>query len=55
MIEGVNLADGYSIRSFARMGRRHISSIRPYMHSLRGYLPPGRPRLEFPGLLTLGT
>jgi len=34
MIEGVNLANGYSIRSFARMGRRHISGIRPYIHSL---------------------
>jgi hypothetical protein len=34
MIEGVNLADGYSIRSFATMGRRHIPGIRPYMHSL---------------------
>lgn len=34
MIEGVNLADGYSIRFFATMGRRHIPAIRPYMHGL---------------------
>jgi hypothetical protein len=41
MIEGVNLANGYSIRSFARMGRTHISGIRPWMHSLtRLFCPP---------------
>jgi hypothetical protein len=41
MIEGVNLANGYSIRTFARIGRRHISGIRPYMHSLtRPFCPP---------------
>jgi hypothetical protein len=41
MIEGVNLADGYSIRSFATMRRTHILSIRPYMHSLtRLFCPP---------------
>jgi hypothetical protein len=42
MIEGVNLADAYYIRSFATMGRRHIPDIRPYMHSLtRLFCPPG--------------
>ena len=41
MIEGVNLANGYSIRSFARMRRRHIAGIRPYLHSLtRLFCPP---------------
>jgi hypothetical protein len=40
-IEGVNLANGYSIRSFARKRRTHISGIRPYMHSLtRLFCPP---------------
>jgi hypothetical protein len=41
MIEGVNLADGYSIRSFAMMRRTHIPGIRPYIHSLtRLFCPP---------------
>jgi hypothetical protein len=41
MIEGVNLADGYSVRSFARMRSTHILGIRPYMRSLtRLFCPP---------------
>jgi hypothetical protein len=41
VIEGVNLADGYSVRFFATIGSRRIPGIRPYMHSLtRLFCPP---------------
>ena len=44
VVEGVNLANGYSIRRFARIGKRNILGIRPHMHSLtRLFCPPGRP------------
>ena len=44
VVEGVNLANGYSIRRFARTGKRNIMGIRPHMHSLtRLFCPPGRP------------
>jgi hypothetical protein len=33
-IEGVNLADGYSVRSFATSGSRKIPQIRHHLHSL---------------------
>lgn len=40
-IEGVNLANAYSIRFFATTGRRRIPGIRPYLHSLtRLFCPP---------------
>jgi hypothetical protein len=40
MIEGVNLADGYSIRGFATMGSRHIPDIRKHMHGLTALFCP---------------
>jgi hypothetical protein len=48
IIDGVNLADGYSIRSFARTGRRNIRGIRPYLHSLTMLFCPPHDHARIP-------